>query len=100
MIPTQGGYLLDVAVFKELEDLIQPEYATVGNATLRHDSSLVRNEEDEPLPPGTLGWIPLGRDVSLEQQILSNLRGRLTNVGPLDRLPPTQADLQLPLEGK
>jgi hypothetical protein len=40
------------------------------------------------------------RELPAEQQILSNLRGRLTNVGPLDRLPPTQADLQLPLEGK
>jgi hypothetical protein len=77
VIPTEGGYLLDVTVQKELEDLDKPENATAGGSTLRHDGTLVRQEG----PPGrftvTLGWIPIGRDISLEQRILADVSGRL-----------------------
>jgi hypothetical protein len=77
LIPTEGGTLVDVVVQKELEDLDKPEHATTGNATLRHDGTLVRNEG----PPGrfsvTLGWIPIGRDCSLEQKILRDIQCRL-----------------------
>jgi hypothetical protein len=85
VIPTNGGYLVDVAVFKELEDRIESEGGGAGPVTLRYDDSLVRpdakgerNEDAfEDLPPGTLGWIPLGRDPLLEQRILNNIAGRL-----------------------
>lgn len=77
LIPTEGGSLVDVVVQKELEDLDKPEHATAGNGTLRHDGTLVRGEG----PPGrfsaTLGWIPIGRDVALEQKILNDIRCRL-----------------------
>ena len=87
IIPTDGGYLLDVVVQKELEDLNKPEHATAGGATQRHDGTIVRLTG----PPGraaiTLGWIPLGRDVSLEQRILSDLQMRLEVDCAPDRLP-------------
>lgn len=91
MLPVDGGYLVDVQVAKELEDLLQPENATIGDATPRHDTSLERvDDQQQRLPPGTLGWIPLGRDVTLEQKILSNLQGRL-NIQPQPvRLPEVQ----------
>jgi hypothetical protein len=77
VIPVEGGYLLDVVVQKELEDLDKPEHATAGGATLRHDGTIVRQEG----PPGrysvTLGWIPIGRDITLEQRILADVSGRL-----------------------
>jgi hypothetical protein len=77
VIPTEGGYLLDVVVQKELEDLDKPEHATAGGATLRHDGTIVRQEG----PPGrysvTLGWIPIGRDLTLEQRILADVSARL-----------------------
>jgi hypothetical protein len=77
VIPTEGGYLLDVTVQKELEDLDKPENATAGGYTLRHDGTLVRQEG----PPGrytvTLGWIPIGRDMRLEQRILADVSSRL-----------------------
>jgi len=77
VIPVDGGYLLDVVVQKELEDLDKPEHATAGGATLRHDGTIVRQEG----PPGrysvTLGWIPIGRDLTLEQRILSDIAARL-----------------------
>jgi hypothetical protein len=78
VVPVQGGYLIDVAVYKELEDLWQPEHATVGEATLRHDSSLDRSSPGAPVGSPALGWIPQGRDVSLEQQMLRDIQGRLS----------------------
>ena len=76
--PTDGGYLLHVTVHKQLEDVVAPEHATVGRASVRHDNSL-GGEETSPLAaPTTLGWIPIGRDVSLEQRILGEIQGRVT----------------------
>lgn len=94
IIPADGGNLLDVAVYKELEDVAYPEHATVGGATMRYDSSLVRDQGNQRLAPGSLGWIPQGRDGSLEQRILGELRGRL-NVGSAGPLPPTTAELDV-----
>jgi hypothetical protein len=74
---SDGGYLVDVAVYKELEDVSQPEYSTVNVESLRHDGTLVRPGERAMPGPATLGWIPVGRDVALEQRILTELRGRL-----------------------
>ncbi len=89
VIPDNGGYWIDVAVFKELEDLNQPEDSSVGAATIRHDGSLVRGNAGLNVEPRTLGWIPLGRDITLEHQILNDLRARLLNVVP-ERLPAVQ----------
>lgn len=99
VIPAAGGYQIEVAVFKELEDLRQPQGATVGDLMLRYDDSLTRHSRAAPDEDqvgyglGTLGWIPLGRDISLEQTILANLRGRLPH-GALERLPP-HADVEV-----
>ena len=80
VIPTEGGYLIELAVYKELEDVLQPELSTVGDTNLRHDTSPERVDQEEVLPPGTLGWIGVGRDVSLEQRILANIRGRVAEL--------------------
>ncbi|MCA9104305.1 MAG: hypothetical protein KDA83_02690 [Planctomycetales bacterium] len=82
LIPAPGGYRIEVAVYKELEDLEQPMNASVGGATLRHDNS--REREDDPLRigPDQMGWIPLGRDEQLEQRILGNLLSRLSACAP------------------
>ena len=96
VIPVQVGYQIELAVFKELEDLVQPERATVGSMTLRHDNSPARTDEHgQRLPAGTLGWIPLGRDIALEQRILSNIRARVTNTGPTQPAVPIQADVNV-----
>ena len=78
MFPTDGGFLISVHVMKELEDLSQPENSTIGAATLRHDGSLVRTKEQLDEGPVTLGWIPLGRDMTLEQKILLEVQARLS----------------------
>jgi hypothetical protein len=92
VIPTEGGYLIDVHVLKELEDLDKPEHATAGGATLRHDGSLVRQEGAAGRYSVTLGWIPIGRDLTLEQQILADLQARLNVAGKLTPLPPADVE--------
>jgi hypothetical protein len=81
VIPVAAGYLVDVAVHKELEDLDKPEHATAGGATLRHDGTIVRQEGAPGRYSVTLGWIPIGRDATLEQRILADLVARLDLAG-------------------
>ncbi len=78
MRPSTGGYSIEVVVQKDLEDPDRNQYATETTAGVRHDGSIVRRGEDLQDGPQTLGWIPLGRDTSLEQRILSDIFGRIT----------------------
>ncbi len=78
VIPAQGGYLVDIAVHKELEDLPRPEQATAGAATFRNDSSLPsRLGEEISRTRLASDWIPLGRDIAVEQQMLAEIQVRL-----------------------
>jgi hypothetical protein len=81
VMPAEGGYLIEVIVNKELEDLARPENSTAGTALQRHDATNVRVEGPVQQDPNSLGWIPLGRDATLEQVILLQLRAKLTNAG-------------------
>ncbi|GAG07143.1 unnamed protein product, partial [marine sediment metagenome] len=77
VIPTEGGYLVDVQVIKELEDVERPEQATASAASLSYSGAV--NEQTVRLAnePLELGWIPLGRDTALEQVIISRLYQQL-----------------------
>ena len=77
LIPTEGGYMADVVVFKELEDVSWPEHTTAGAATFRYDAALDGESEDISGEPRSLGWIPQGRDTVLEQQIIAEIKERL-----------------------
>src|SRR4029079_6584343 len=81
VIPVEGGYLGDVVVQKRLADIAQPSTATAGGATLRHDGTIVRQQGAPGRYSVTLGWIPIGRDVSLEQQILTDVSAPLGAFG-------------------
>ena len=76
--PADNGYLIDVAVYKELENVDRPQAVTKASAAVHRDAA------GEPAPDRrqqdrvSLGWIALGRDVSLEQQMLAELRARLS----------------------
>jgi len=76
VIPAASGYLVDITVYKELEDLVRPEHSTVGAATFRYDDSLTPYTEPVGGQPYTMGWIPQGRDVGLEQKIVAKLLAR------------------------
>ncbi len=76
VIPTGNSYQVDVKVFKELEDLNQPVGSPIRGPILRYDDALDVDRED-PLKASAPGWIPMGRDFSLEQKILGNIQKRL-----------------------
>ena len=81
VMPAEGGYWVDVAVFKELEDVRRPEHATAGAATLRYDGSLTRVVNPVGEQQINRGWIPQGRDTALEQRILGHLLARSGQAG-------------------
>jgi len=68
-----GGFFVDVKVFKELEDLARPIRATAGSATFRSDPTVERQFEVVDAAVVDSNWIPLGRDLKLEQVILKRL---------------------------
>ena len=76
VIPAEGGYLVDVQVYKELEDVVRPDMPSAGAADLSNDNSLRRNATPVGGQQPTLGWIPLGRDVALEQEMLGQIQAR------------------------
>lgn len=78
VIPDTTGYLIDVEVQKELEDLPRPEHSTAGAAAFRNDSSLPEQIR-EPVSRTELSqyWIPLGRDVELERQLAADIKACL-----------------------
>ena len=84
VIPNGNRYLVDVKVHKELEDLMEPEKATTSAQVYRHDNSLDVDRTSRLLVPPNKGWIPLGRDFSLEQQILGNIQSRLNQAVQVD----------------
>lgn len=79
VIPVQGGFQVDVQVYKELEDVPRPESGSISLAnsqTLRNDDALIRLTNPVGGQEPTLGWIGLGRDMALEQVILSGIQAR------------------------
>ncbi|MGE3409160.1 MAG: hypothetical protein AB7I37_20255 [Pirellulales bacterium] len=83
VIPAEQGFLVDVQVFKELEDVRMAEHATAGAATLRHDGSIQRFSQPVSGAPLSVGWIPQGRDVELEQRILLTVLERVAYPPPV-----------------
>lgn len=82
VIPDVSGYRIGVEVKKDLEDVDRSQYSAEGSASVRHDGAVVRSDQGLVGAPITLGWIPIERDTELEQKILREIVGRVTNVGP------------------
>ena len=76
--PRGAAYTLEVVVLKDLEDTDRSQNSTEINAVQRHDGTLLRKDNAIDNSPRTLGWIPLGRDTSLEQVILRDIFARIT----------------------
>ena len=72
----EGGYLVEVIVAKELEEVAQPDAVFVGDESLRNDNSIRRFSNNANGGGVSLGWIPKGRDVALEQEIIWQLQSR------------------------
>jgi hypothetical protein len=68
-----GGYFVEVKVFKELEDIPAPSRATAGEATYRQWTPLERQFSVIDIGQFESNWIPIGRDPLLEQVILERI---------------------------
>jgi len=73
VLPANGGHWVEVAVFKELEDLPRPEQSSAGSATFRYDNSFTRVVNPTTGQQAAQGWIPQGRDPVLEQRIIGHV---------------------------
>lgn len=71
--PTQGGFLISVEAHKELEDLAGQAANSPGGATFQESTPLQRDLNLVVGQSTPSGWIPLGRDIPLEQDMLSRL---------------------------
>lgn len=108
VIPGPDGYLIDVKVIKEQEDVddAQGLSATTGESTaattgvstsVRSEGtgsgSLIRSTSDIRDMPSTVGWYPagIGRDLELERRLAEQIAGRLTNIEP-----PRKGGLHMP----
>lgn len=81
VIPDAAGYIVDVKVYKEMEDRNPPDHSVVNGAMQRHDNALDsysdRSVSLNIRDDNQLKWFPIGRDLELEQKILRNLQSRL-----------------------
>jgi hypothetical protein len=73
-VADDGGFWVDVKVYRELEDVPRPTHATVGAAVFRSDNTVERQFEVLEPSSGESNWIPIGEDVPLEQEILRQLK--------------------------
>jgi len=81
VIPDANGYLVEVVVQKEIEDLPHPERATAGAATFLNNESLpTQRAGDVSRTLSSPRWLPLGRDSALEAKMLADVHARLSGV--------------------
>jgi hypothetical protein len=74
LIPAEGGYLVSVEVFKEIEDLPGAVNTTVGAATFHQEAPLRRDLDLVNSQSSASGWVPLGRDTVLEDDMLRRVQ--------------------------
>jgi hypothetical protein len=75
--PADGGYLVGVEVFKELEDLPGLAANSPGGATFQEATPLQRDLNLVVGQTAPSGWIPQGRDLAAEQAMLQRLHAVL-----------------------
>ena len=80
--PMTTGYSMSVEVIKELEDVDRSASSGEGSAAVRHDGTIVRTDLELLGQPITLGWIRQENDTELEQKILREVLGRVSEVKP------------------
>jgi hypothetical protein len=74
LAPGNGTYVVSVEAFKEKEDLPGLAANSPGGATFQENTPLERDLNPVVGQSRASGWIPIGRDLALEQAILSNLQ--------------------------
>jgi hypothetical protein len=56
------------------------QYSSEGTSVARHDGTIVRTDNALAGQPNNLGWIRQENDYELEQRILREILGRVSNV--------------------
>lgn len=74
---TGQGWAVKVVVYKELEDLIQPDRQSIGRAVFNNQFPLNRTREVVGPVQAPAFWIRRGQDNKLEQAILAKIRSSL-----------------------
>lgn len=72
--PTEGGYLIGIEVFKEIEDLPGVANNTAGGATFQQGNPLRRDLDLVVGQSSPSGWLVKGRDDLLEQEMARRLQ--------------------------
>ena len=91
LIPVPGGYMIQVAVIKELENVKHPNRYFAADRVINYDQYPDRYVDPTQSKLQSTTWFPLRRDVALEQQILHDIQARLAPfVGPRPALPPVE----------
>jgi hypothetical protein len=81
VVPDANGYVVEVIVEKELEDLPHPERSTSGIAAFPNDFSLPSGRSgDVSRTLSSPRWLQLGRDKPLEAKMLADIHARLNGV--------------------
>jgi hypothetical protein len=75
--PTGQGWAVKVVVYKELEDLLQPDRQSIGRAVFNSQFPLNRSREVVGPVQSAPYWISRGQDHKLEQAILAKIRTSL-----------------------
>jgi hypothetical protein len=70
----QGGYLVQVTVFRELEDVPRPDRQSAGVASFRDATTVDRSFEVIDQSVLSANWIPKGRDTCFEQALLQKIQ--------------------------
>lgn len=68
-----GGFFIDVKVYRELEDVAQPIRALSNTSVFRTDNMVKHQFEVVDATTYEAVWIPIGRDFKLEQILLERL---------------------------
>ncbi len=81
VIPDANGFLVEVVVQKEIEDLPRPERAMAGVASFPNDTPLTQTRTEKvSRTVSSSRWLPLGRDPALEARMLAEIHARLSGV--------------------
>ena len=78
IVPAQGGYMIEVAVLKELEDVKHPARYFASDQRLSTEQFPDRYVDPAAKKTeGATNWFPLRRDAPLEQEILAQIQKRV-----------------------
>lgn len=77
LTPDEGGYLVSIEAFKELEDLDGLAANSAGGATFQEATPLQRNLNLVVGQSAPSGWLPVGRDPMLEHDMMKRLHQAL-----------------------